>query len=158
MKAPRNNKKGITLVEVIVGVFVLSIFALGILSLLIYNNQAVADSTIQKVDSSTAAQKLDMVLAAISNSTGPDKDGDISEDSYLMVVNGNVDVNVNKICIDFGMTDASTWSVTANSDPANGDPLRGWYITVTYTVDRGNQNCVTQVKGYAAFAEGAFDE
>ena len=168
MKLPRNNKKGITLVEVIVGVFVLSIFALGILSLLIYNNQAVSDSAVEKADYSAAVQKLDMVIAAVSNSLGPDADDYDATISYLSENGSNIEVDIAGLRDDFGMSDATVWDIDADPDPDpeeaahSTEPLRGWYITLTYKVkrtERGTEtDYTTVVRGYAAFAQGEFDK
>ena len=154
MKLPRNNKKGITLVEVVVGVFVLSIFAVGILSLLIYNNRAVSDSAVQKADYSTAVQKLDTIIAAISygpdsgfveytgegkekKATGIDKE---ALASLIGVSKDDIDISENHYL---------------ETDPTSS--IRGWYITLTYKVVRGEETSETVVKGYAANTIGAFD-
>ena len=145
MTLPRNNKRGITLVEVIVGVFVLSIFAVGILSLLIYNNQAVSDSTREKAATSAAAQKLDTVIAAVSN--GPDS-GFLTLDA-----NGNVTGlapdNLNALCALVGLENGS---IKVDSvDQYDSSHIRGWYITLEYSDE-------VSVKGYVANTQGALDE
>ena len=142
MKLPRNNKKGITLVEVIVGVFVLSIFAVGILSLLIYNNHAVSNSTREKAATSTAAQKLDTVISAVSN--GPE--------SGFLTLDG--DNNVTGLDLDALCTlvDLTAGSITVDSvDKYDASNIRGWYITLKYSDE-------VSVKGYVANTQGAFDK
>ena len=142
MKLPRHNKKGITLVEVIVGVFVLSIFAVGILSLLIYNNQAVSNSTREKAATSTAAQKLDTVISAVSN--GPES-GFLTLDSDNNVTGLDLDA----LCT---LVDLTAGSITVDSvDKYDASNIRGWYITLKYSDE-------VSVKGYVANTQGAFDK
>ena len=147
MKLPSNNKRGITLVEVIVGVFVLSIFAVGILSLLIYNNQAVADSARDKVDYSSATQKLDMILAAVSNGDeafvtyageGDNKYATGLEKEELADLIGILPENI-------GVREDRVDKNNPNST------IRGWYIELEFSED-------LTVKGYAANTLGAFDK
>ena len=147
MKLPRHNKKGITLVEVIVGVFVLSIFAVGILSLLVYNNQAVSDSVIDKTNYSTATQKLDMIIAAVSNGDelfvtyegeGDNKYAVGLEKEELADLVGVLPENV-------GVTEDRVDKNNPNST------IRGWYIELKFSEE-------LTVKGYAANTQGAFDK
>lgn len=146
MKLPYNNKKGITLVEVIVGVFVLSIFAVGILSLLIYNNQAVSDSAIDKRNYSAASQKLDIILAAVSNSLAPATAEFDPNISYLKEgSDGSIEIDEIQFRTDFDLDDCTLLF------EEDGDPLRGWYVTLTYLE-------TVEIKGYASFAQGAFDK
>lgn len=141
MKLPRNNKKGITLVEVIVGVFVLSIFAVGILSLLIYNNQAVSDSVVMKADYSTAVQKLDMIIAAVSNG---------ADDSFVTYENSKA-VGLKKAAI-AQLVEMNEDDVSVTPDYYTGTTtIRGWYIELAYSEE-------LTVKGYAANTLGAFDK
>lgn len=142
MKLPSNNKRGVTLVEVVIGVFVLSIFALGILSLLIYNNQAVSDSAKDKSAYSAAMQKLDTVIAAVSN--GPDS-------GYLLL---DADDNVTGLKLDALCTlaDLDAGSITVSStDMYDTNHIRGWYIELKYSDE-------LTVKGYAANTKGKFDK
>ena len=165
MKLPRHNKKGITLVEVIVGVFVLSIFALGILSLLIYNNQAVSDSAVEKVDYSAAVQKLDMIIAAVANTELPKDDAPQAEkDACFLKKNGSGDITLDHAKLGEVLSlDSTIWNIEPKRDPSDTTkPLRGWYITLTYTVKRTEHGTETPystvVKGYASFSQGAFDK
>ena len=142
MKLPSNNKRGVTLVEVVIGVFVLSIFALGILSLLIYNNQAVSDSAKDKSAYSAAMQKLDTVIAAVSN--GPDS-------GYLVL---DTDDNVTGLELDdlCTLADLGPGSITVSStDMYDTNHIRGWYIELKYSDE-------LTVKGYAANTKGKFDK
>jgi len=142
MKLPRNNKKGITLVEVIVGVFVLSIFAVGILSLLIYNNQAVSDSTREKAATSSAAQKMDTVIAAVSN--GPD--------SGFLTLDGDDNVTGLELDALCALVDLTAGAITVDAvDQYDASTIRGWYITLKYSDE-------VSVKGYVANTQGAFDK
>ena len=142
MKLPRNSKKGITLVEVVVGVFVLSIFALGILSLLLYNNQAVSNSIHEKTVTSAAVQKLDTVIAAVSN--GP-------ESGFLNLdASGNITgLNVDALCV---LVDLPGGSITVDLvDNYDATSIRGWYITLKYSDE-------VSIKGYVANTLGEFDK
>lgn len=143
MKLPRNNKKGITLVEVVIGVFVLSIFAVGILSLLVYNNNAVSESAREKVATSTAAQKLDTVIAAISN--GPDSGFFTTDDDDNVT---GLDLDALCTLVDLPV-DPNSISVTP--DMYDSSNIRGWYITLKYSDE-------VSVKGYVANTQGAFDK
>lgn len=141
MKLPRNNKKGITLVEVIIGVFVLSIFAVGILSLLVYNNQAVSDSAVKKADYSTAIQKLDTIIAAVSNG---------GDDTFVTYENNKaVGLKLDAIA---ALVDMNETDVTVTPDLYAGTAtIRGWYIQLDFSEN-------LTVKGYAANTLGAFDK
>ena len=154
MKLPRNNKRGITLVEVMVGVLVLSLFALGILSLLIYNNQAVSDSAIKKADNSAAIQKLDTIIAAVS----------YGDDSGFVIYDGEgkekkaTGLDDQKLAQLIGVAREDLNISADRYDNANPSSLiRGWYITLYYKVTRGEETVETVVKGYAANTKGAFD-
>lgn len=154
MKLPRNNKRGVTLVEVVIGVFVLSIFALGILSLLIYNNQAVSDSAIKKTDTSAAVQKLDTIIAAVS----------YGDDSGFVTYTGEgkdkkaTGLDDEKLAQLIGVDKTDLRIAEDRYDKTNPSSLiRGWYITLTYKVPRGDETVETVVKGYAANTKGAFD-
>lgn len=141
-KLPRNNKRGVTLVEVVIGVFVLSIFALGILSLLIYNNQAVSDSAKDKSAYSAAMQKLDTVIAAVSN--GPD--------SGYLVLDADDNVTGLKLTALCTLADLDDGSITVSStDMYDTNHIRGWYIELKYSDE-------LTVKGYAANTKGKFDK
>lgn len=141
MKLPQNNKKGITLVEVVIGVFVLSIFAVGILSLLVYNNNAVSDSIVKKADYSTAIQKLDTIIAAVSN----------GDDDSFVTYESNKAVGL-KLAEMAALVDMDEGKVSATPDYYAGTTtIRGWYIELTYSEE-------LTVKGYAANTLGAFDK
>lgn len=146
-KLPRNNKRGVTLVEVVIGVFVLSIFALGILSLLIYNNQAVADSARDKADYSAAMQKLDTVIAAISH--GPDSGFvNYTGEGREKRATGLAEDKLEEL---IGVADEQLETSPDYYGGAGSSTIRGWYITLDYSEE-------LTVKGYAANTLGAFDE
>ena len=75
---------------------------------------------------------------------------------------GKVHIDIDQLRQDFGMSDTEAWKIKDELDPDPTDsptePLRGWYITLTYTVKRDDKDCVTEVKGYTSCSQGEFDK
>lgn len=144
---PKKSKKGITLVESVVAVVLLAMFAIGVLTLLTSGGVKIQEISKDAAAYAEATQKLDLAISAISN--GSSDSGYIKKTeasgvtTYSLVVDG--DTGLKSV---LGLDDVT---IIASPEPYPGvsGSVRGWYLELTY-------NGVT-VKGFASNSEGVFD-
>lgn len=136
---PKKSKKGITLVESVVAVVLLAMFAIGVLTLLTSGGVKIQEISKDAAAYAEATQKLDWAISAISNGAYINKDD--TTDTVLLDVDGLK----TKLSAEV-KGDISLYADDAGSKPDN---VRGWYLTLTY---KG-----VTVKGFASNSEGVFD-
>lgn len=133
----KRSKKGITLVESVFAVVILAIFATGIISLLTAGGVKIFEISQESDTYSQAAQKMDLVIASISNG------------AYIKTdENDLISLDTQKIT-DLGVTVDKAEIVTFEGTTQTSDNVRGWYLTLSY-------NGVT-VNGFASNTKGVFD-
>lgn len=145
---PKNNKKGVTLVESVFAVVILGIFAIGILTLLTSGGTKIQQISKEASAYTEATQKMDMTLSAISNGSSDY----IIETDVSGVTTVTLDVTGLQTALGFDATAVTItptlelYDVSAAATPSN---VRGWYLELTY-------NGAT-VKGFASNSGGVFD-
>ena len=139
---PKKSKRGVTLVESVIAVVVLGIFATGILSLLTAGGAKIMKISGESAAYAAATQKMDLVVASISNDAT----------SYPLIDNTDPENPVYLAKVTFAAEGASvtaTLEKLVSDEPATTMNIRGWYLELTY-------QGVT-VKSFASFTQGAFD-
>ena len=139
---PKKSKKGITLVESVVAVVLLAMFAIGVLTLLTSGGVKIQEISKDAAAYAEATQKLDLAISAISNGAYIKKDAtDIVslEEAALKT----------KLELDTSDTLNGRADLYKSGDPATSTNVRGWYLELTY---KG-----VTVKGFASNSEGVFD-
>ncbi len=139
---PKKSKRGVTLVESVIAVVVLGIFATGILPLLTSGGTKILETSQESAAYAQATQKLDFVIAAISNGSDEYVEYATNEDGTP----GSVIGLKEKKLTDERITITKTEWLFNNSEPTR---IRGWYLSLTYEGQT--------VTGFAANAEGVFD-
>lgn len=136
---PKKSKKGITLVESVVAVVLLAMFAIGVLTLLTSGGVKIQEISKDAAAYAEATQKLDLAISAISNGAYIDKN-ETKNTVTLKVVDLKTKLSAEV------EGEISLYDGDAGPKPDN---VRGWYLELTY-------NGVT-VKGFASNSEGVFD-
>lgn len=142
----KKSKKGITLVESVLAVVILSILTIGVLTLLTAGGVKIEKISNESNTYSEAVQKMDLVISAISNG---------SSDYIVGETTGEVETVSLKLDVLKSTLNLTDVTITAVPDfydtaiPATKANLRGWYLTLTL-------NGVT-VKAFASNSEGVFD-
>lgn len=134
----KRSKKGVTLVESVFAVVILGIFATGIISLLTAGGVKIFEISSQSNAYSQAAQKMDFLIASISNGNYINTDE-----------NDLISLNSTDIATALGVTVDDVKVVTFNRDATTQDNVRGWYLTLTYDG--------ATVTGFASNTNGRFD-
>jgi len=135
---PKKNKKGVTLVELIIGVVVLSIFTLGIIASLSAANAKIAKNAQEAANHSEAVQMMDTVIAALSHG-GYSTPTDVVNDLF----GASAGVSL--------VMDSSKYTYKVNpAEPTSPTLILGWDLKLTY-------KNVTVI-GYASNTEGVFDK
>lgn len=137
---PKKSKKGITLVESVIAVVVLGIFSIGILTLLTSGGTKIMQISHESGAYAEATQKLDQVIASISNG---------STEYIVKTDNGTETIyslNADKLNEVGASATISLYDTTKTATVTN---VRGWYLELTH-------NGAT-VKGFASNSEGVFD-
>lgn len=131
---PKKSKQGVTLVEVVFGVVVLAIIAVGIITALSTGATTIEKKAADSAAHTEAVQKMDAVISTISNG------------SYA----GVADV-AGTVKAELGLGDVAL-SATADTykNIDNVDVIKGWKLSLTY---KGQT-----VTGYASNTEGVFDQ
>lgn len=144
---PKKSKKGITLVESVIAVVVLGIFAVGVLSLLTSGGVKILQISNESAAYSEATQRLDMVISAVSNG---------STNYIIKTDTGSVttcDLSISGLKTVLGFNDETDITAVISLYDTSEDPtvtnVRGWYLTLTY---QG-----ATVTGFASNSEGVFD-
>lgn len=150
MKLFKKSKKGITLVESVFAVVILSILTVGIITLLTTGGVKIFEISQEADAYSEAVQKADRLLAAISNGYG--EISPTNNKVFTLPANQNFDIsNVVEIrpsTETFGSVD---------------DEPRGWYITMQFGAasegasegDAGNSGF--KITFFVSNTRGAFD-
>lgn len=135
----KRSKKGVTLVESVFAVVILSIFATGIISLLTAGGVKIFEISQESGTHSQAVQKMDLIIASISNGAylSTTEENLVSLDEDTIKTEQKVELTSRTVTFDGSDTDHTKTNV------------RGWYLTLTY-------NGVT-VTGFASNTEGVFD-
>lgn len=144
---PVKSKKGITLVEAVIAVVVLGVFATGVLTMLTTGGTKIAQISREGEAHAIAMQRLDAVISAMSN--------DATNYINLHEMTGEVEgINVNKLKEDLQWpeTDLSFNFETAlySGTQPKLENVRGWYITLSY---QGQT-----VRGFTSYTQGVFDK
>lgn len=134
----KRSKKGVTVVESVFAVVILGIFATGIISLLTAGGVKIFEISSQSNAYSQAAQKMDLLIASISNGNYINTDE-----------NDLISLNSTDIATALGVTVDDVNTVTFNGDAKTQDNVRGWYLTLTYDG--------ATVTGFASNTNGRFD-
>ena len=143
---PKKSKKGITLVESVVAVVLLAMFAIGVLTLLTSGGVKIQEISKDAAAYAEATQKLDLAISAISNGsseyidTTDESDWDLNAADNLKSTIGVDGVVVERVLYK---------TVEGISQDTTASNVRGWYLELTF-------NGVT-VKGFASNSEGVFD-
>ena len=149
---PKKSKRGVTLVEAVIAVVVLTMFATGVLTLLTTGRTKIAETAAEANAYAEATQKLDAVIATISNGGYLNAD-----ESETVTVTNSLKISDIVTELELGI-DPSAISVTrldcysavpAGTTTTSSDNVRGWYLTLTYNE--------ATVKDYASNTEGVFD-
>lgn len=139
----KKNKKGVTLVESMIAVALLSFAATGILTMLVVSGTKIFKLGGESAAYAEVTQQMDLVIAAISNSPSAATD-------YIDPTTGDLKPGVLKSTLGLDDTDISAeislYDTTAPQVPSK---VRGWYLTLKY---KG-----ATVTGFASNTEGAFD-
>lgn len=145
---PKKSKQGITLVESVVAVVLLAMFAIGVLTLLTSGGVKIQEISKDAAAYAEATQKLDLAISAISN-------GSTGTTPYIVVdaTTGKCDLDDSQLISTLRLgTDVTLVGEKVCYDPSlpeTADNVRGWYLELTF-------NGVT-VKGFASNSEGVFD-
>ena len=141
---PKKSKKGITLVESVVAVVLLAMFAIGVLTLLTSGGVKIQEISKDAAAYAEATQKLDLAISAISN-------GSTGTTPYIVVdaTTGKCDLVESQLITTLSLGSDVTLNATPEAYPSDPSSVRGWYLELTY-------NGVT-VKGFASNSEGVFD-
>ena len=131
---PKKSKQGVTLVEVVFGVVVLSIIAIGIITALATGSSTIEKKANESAAHSEAVQKMDAVISTISNGSYAGTD----------VANGV------KSVLGYGSDVSLTATAETYTNAAGETKVRGWKLSLTY---KG-----ATVTGYASNTEGVFDK
>lgn len=142
MKFMKKSKQGVTLVESVFAVVILGILTIGILSLLTAGGAKIIKISQEADVYSQASQKLDLVIAAISNGYGKVEESGEGEFSLDLSVSGEAGATTETI-------DLTGVTIVATADTHGDNTLRGWYLDLTY---KG-----VTLHGFASETEGVFD-
>ena len=122
----RNNKKGITLVESVLALAILVLIAVAVFSLFTAANSFIAGSGGETAAYAESVQKMDFLIAAVSDS------GALCSDP----ITGELSVKqVKEALSDTGLYDAEISARVSLYDPSlpqQPENIRGWYLTLTY--------------------------
>ncbi len=146
---PKKSKKGMTLVESVIAVVVLGMFAAGVLTLLTSGGIKIQKISSEASAYTEATQKLDAVLSAISNgsSTYIEEVEVAGEKTVTLKVDAlKTALGFDSAAVDIDAT-IELFDNTLGATPSN---VRGWYVKLTY-------NGVT-VSGFTSNSKGVFDQ
>lgn len=148
---PRRSKQGVTLVESVIAVVVLGMFATGVLSLLTTGGAKILEISGESANYAEATQKLDLVISAISNGAivvvENEDDGTLSLNTDGLTSALGYGVTL----VDIGFTASHDgMELTATASRHSDGSIRGWYLTLEY----GGET----VTGFAGNNEGVFDK
>lgn len=151
---PKKSKRGVTLVESVIAVVVLGIFATGILTLLTSGGTKILETSQESAAYAQATQKLDFVIAAISNGSDEYVEYDAGADGASPKVKGLKQdaLSAKEITLisTYGTKEDGTVGTAEGADLYDQiTTIRGWYLSLTYEGQT--------VTGFAANAEGVFD-
>jgi len=143
---PRNSKKGLTLIEIVFGVVVLSIITLGIITALTTANTKIVKNKKESVAHTEATQMLDAVISAISH-------GGYETAAQILDTNNGVMKELFGSGCDATLTiigGDTKYTYAKAVEGGNVDVIMGWLVQIEY-------DGIT-VRGYASNTKGAFDK
>ena len=143
MKFIKKSKKGVTLVESVFAVVILSILTIGIISLLTAGGAKIYQLSGESNAYSQATSKMDLVISAVSNGS-PNY---ITKEPTVAL---QIDELKSALGFDSDVTISAVMDLYDSNESATVLNCRGWYLTLTY---KG-----VTVKGFASNSEGAFDK
>ena len=152
------SKKGITLVESIFAVVILGILTIGIVALLASGGAKIIQISNEANAHAQAVQKMDQLIAAISNGCGVVKTEANGAVSYSLIikdaiVDPNAPTEPDAENPQVGLITSLGFENVEIAEPTPtyhlDGTLRGWYLSLTY-------HGVT-VNGFASNSKGAFD-
>ena len=163
----RKSKQGITLVESVIAVVVLGIFAAGVLSMLSSSGSKIFRIRGESTAYAEATQQLDLAISAISNGSDSFLDkltdpasggaaGGATEETTPAIAT-KCRLKLSGLPLKEGASISAKVALYDSSAlvPCDGvtyhdiSNVRGWYITITY---KG-----ASVSGFASNTEGVFD-
>ena len=145
---PRKSKRGVTLVEAVVAVVVLTMFATGVLTLLTSGRTKIAETNTTAAAHAAATQKLDAIIATISNGGFTADDGSLLWEDFH--IDGTPAPGIKTtVGFDGYSLDSCEPSLYRDEAGPSMQNIRGWYLTLTY-------DGVT-VNGFASNTQGVFD-
>ena len=121
-----NNKKGVTLVESVLALAILALVAVALLSLFTTGSTAVSAESNRAAAYATAVQKMDFLMAAVSDCGA----------SCADPISGELSVAQLKAALPQGSLHnteiTAKVSLYDTSLPSRLENVRGWYLTLTY--------------------------
>ena len=142
---PKKSKKGVTLVESVLAVVILAMFATGILTLLTAGGTKILQIGDEAAVYAEASQKMDLVVSAVSNGS----------ESYIVenASTGVLSLDVNNLMSALNLSDVQITAEASLYDSAVAaikSNVRGWYLELTF----GDAT----VTGFASNTQGVFDK
>ena len=142
MRFMQKSKKGITLVESVFAVVILGILTIGILSLLTAGGVKIHQISNESSAYAEAAQKLDLLIAAVSNGYG-----DVDETTKMLILPTYANEDEEPaIAKELKKATITIDEVSIHKDGT----LRGWYLTLKYNG--------ASISGFVSNTEGVFDQ
>lgn len=145
---PKSGKRGVTLVEAVMAVVVLTMFATGVLTLLTTGRTKIAETNRAANAHAAATQKMDAVIATISNGGFTADDGSLRWDDFVVESTSypGIKSTVGFTGVTLDYCEASLYNESAEPSISN---VRGWYLKLTYDG--------ATVTGFASNTQGVFD-
>lgn len=144
---PAKSKKGVTLVESVIAVVVLAIFAIGLIAAMSASGAKIMQLSRKNKDYAKATQQMDTVIAAVSNGLNeglPLDNNSAGADGYTAVSNhsswglsSSVELKARIVL---------TSGTAVNAEKTN---IRGWYLKLTCGK--------ATVTGFVSNTQGVFD-
>lgn len=122
----KNNKKGVTLVESVLALAILALLAVAVFSLFTTGNSAIAKGRSEVAAYAEAAQKMDFLIAAVSDSAA------LCSDPITWELSAE---QIKEAFPHAGLHDAEISAQVSLYDPTlprQPENIRGWYLILTY--------------------------
>lgn len=139
----KNSKKGVTLVEAVLALVILALIAAAVFSLFTAGNGTIATNSAKAAAYAEAVQKMDYLIAAISDNAAICSDPITGELSVVQVKTAFPDGDLYDAEI---TAEVSLYDPSLPQQPGN---IRGWYLTLTY---KG-----VTLKGFTSLVKGGIE-